>query len=51
MGTSLKGKNLLPEQFLMVYHIRTPPLNVTNLVKHVMGATPMNLYVLISSGT
>ena len=57
MGTSLKGKNLLPEgansflyeQFHVVwkyfYHIRGPHLDVTIFISHVrncvMGTTPM----------
>ena len=56
MGTSLKGKNLLPKEseFFSLravpygmknpfYHIRGPPLNVTIFITHVMGATPMGL--------
>ena len=43
MGTSLKGKNLLPESLRAVlfgmenhfYHIRLPPLNVTIFITHV----------------
>ena len=53
MGTALKRKNSLPEgansflkqQFLMVYHIRLPPLNVTIFITHVrncvMVVTPI----------
>ena len=54
MGTSPKGKNLLPEgansfpydMEIHFCHIRCPPLNVTIFIMHVrncvMGATPMS---------